>query len=216
MRLMKMVDSEHVIRFVDYLENNTHCFLLTEIGEKGQLEDHIIQKGRLSEEEAIGYLKEIVFGLQELAKHNIIHRNLTSRHIMLNAKGLLQIGAFGFATTVQEKDNVFFGPPQYMAPEILAKAQYTGKCDIWSLGIIFYQMLFGRVPYGAQQLQVNITDLLQEVQNKPLDLQFNNVQTSAECKDLLTHCLTVNQVQRMDLTAVCNHPLIKVFIYFRT
>ena len=77
---------------------------------------------------------------------------------------------FGLARYVQEYDSSLLqtiaGTPLYMAPQILKKSSYTTKCDIWSAGIIFYELLVGRLPWMA----TSEAELIFNINNKPLQI----------------------------------------------
>jgi serine/threonine-protein kinase ULK/ATG1 len=90
-------------------------------------------------------MQQIVAGYLNFAKKNIIHRDLKPANILM-CDGQLKIADFGFAIKVCDaaKSNKYnVGSPLYMAPESLRRNEYTLKTDIWSLGIIFYEMLTG-------------------------------------------------------------------------
>ena len=97
-------------------------------------------------------MKQIIKGYQELAMENTIHRDLKPANILIN-NGVFKICDFGFSKV--NKDplaslKTCVGSPIYMAPQILEKKDYSAKCDIWSLGIIYYELLHGSVPWIAR------------------------------------------------------------------
>jgi serine/threonine protein kinase len=80
-----------------------------------------------------------------------VHRDLKPANILVS-KGTYKIADFGLAKYLQDESQLLktrVGTPFYMAPQILKNERYTSKCDIWSLGIIFYQLLFGTLPWYA-------------------------------------------------------------------
>jgi len=84
-----------------------------------------------------------------MQKYKIIHRDLKLANIFLHNNSIV-IGDFGFAKIGESQTVTKLGTPYYMAPEILNvsnKSSYTNKVDIWSLGICFYYILFGYLPY---------------------------------------------------------------------
>jgi len=94
----------------------------------------------------------------------------------------LKIGDLGFAKQVDFVARSELGTPYYMAPEILDKKLYDNKVDLYSLGCIFYQMLFGVVPYHKAQSK---SELLVMSKGKQYNLYYNDIQISDYSKKLL-------------------------------
>ena len=97
-------------------------------------------------------MKQVVKGYQELARNNTIHRDLKPANILIS-QGMFKICDFGFSKVIKDPamaNKTCVGSPIYMAPQILDKKDYSAKCDIWSLGIIFYELLHGNVPWAAR------------------------------------------------------------------
>ncbi|EGR34079.1 protein kinase domain protein [Ichthyophthirius multifiliis] len=101
--------------------------------------------------------------MKELYTSGIIHRDLKPANILIN-DGVFKIADFGFAKDVDYKSDKLLvscvGSPMYMDPLILSRKPYGTKCDMWSLGIILYELLYGEVPWpgcrNEQQLLINI------------------------------------------------------------
>lgn len=98
------------------------------------------------------YIDQLINGFQQFFTKQVIHRDLKPANLLIDSKGDLKIGDFGFAIRSSEarKQTKFnIGSPLYMAPEALKKNEYTHKSDIWSIGIIVYEMLIGDNPWKA-------------------------------------------------------------------
>ena len=91
-------------------------------------------------------------GAMYLHTNGIIHRDLKPANILLN-NGVCKLSDFGFAKSLKNEEVVMksiVGTPLYMSPQILKKSKYTPKSDLWSVGLIYYEMLHGRTPWPAQ------------------------------------------------------------------
>jgi serine/threonine-protein kinase ULK/ATG1 len=103
--------------------------------------------GKLDEKHAMVILFQLINGLKELDRIKLAHRDLKPENIFIH-KDVYKIADFGFCEKYTEDKKMTFygGTPGYSAPEVTEKVPYTKKCDIWSLGIIYYELLFGNIP----------------------------------------------------------------------
>ena len=103
----------------------------------------------MKEKHALHYFYQILQGLNYLHSNNIIHRDIKPQNILIDKYNVCKIADFGFAR-YKEEDTLLktvCGSPLYMAPEIIKKQHYTESADIWSAGVLFYQMLTGSHPF---------------------------------------------------------------------
>lgn len=94
-------------------------------------------------------------GFRELHSHKIMHRDFKLANIFLNDDNIV-IGDFGFAKSGEDMASTKLGSPITMAPELLnatSGLRYTNKADLWSIGVCFYQMIFGKTPFEATDLE---------------------------------------------------------------
>jgi calcium-dependent protein kinase len=108
-----------------------------------------------TEEEALQIIRQIIKGYKELILRKIVHRDLKPANILIN-KGVIKIADFGIARIVDRENerllSTHVGTMSYMAPQVIQKVNYSRKCDIWSLGVILYELLFSRRPwYGRNE-----------------------------------------------------------------
>ncbi|KAM3147681.1 hypothetical protein pb186bvf_000009 [Paramecium bursaria] len=154
----------NIVHFIELLSTKKSLFIITEMCRNGDLKQLISQKN-ISEQQAIGIMRQILCGFQELVKNGVIHRDMKPANV-LNDKGVVKIADFGFAKYVENYSSQLLkscvGSPLYMAPQVLSKQHYSTKCDIWSLGVIFYEMLFFDVPWKGRDED----DLLNNIYTK--------------------------------------------------
>lgn len=105
--------------------------------------------------------RQLLEAFKILNKYNIMHRDLKPDNIFFH-NGCLKLGDFGFCKTLGNANDMastMLGSPIYMAPEVLKGEAYTSKADIWSLGVVFYEMIFGFCPFQSNSIAKLITVL---------------------------------------------------------
>ena len=122
-----------------------------------------------------------------------MHRDFKSANILMH-NGECKIADLGFSKQMEKKSvtNTLLGTSVTMAPEILWERPYGFKADIWSIGVVYYQMLFGTYPFLGQ----NEKDILKKIKNtRP---NFKGVNITDEAKDFIERCLTIEPSDRID------------------
>ena len=120
------------------------------------------ERKKLTELEAIEYLIQILNGFKTLVKYKILHRDFKLANLMKHNNSI-KIADFGFSKIMENdsKTDTMLGSPLNMAPQILNQDSYDNKADIWSLGTVFYEMIFGKPTFMAN----NIIDLLKNIKS---------------------------------------------------
>ena len=127
-----------------------NCYIITELCKEGNLEEKLKTNGPYKETELFSIIQDVYKGLKYLVSHNIVHRDIKVSNILIN-KGVHKIGDFGFAKVSKYLVNIFrfdfkdisIGSPIYMSPEGLIHNVYGPKTDIWSFGVLIYELLHG-------------------------------------------------------------------------
>lgn len=148
------IKHENIIKFLDFFEDNIFMYFVTEYCD-GDLGAYLQEKMRIPEKEALGFLKQIISAFQVLNANKIMHRDLKLENILYRKNGknekILKLADFDFAKK-GEIATTYLGTKYYMAPEILktSTAYYTNKADLWSLGVVFYKLLYGNYPFKGK------------------------------------------------------------------
>lgn len=152
--ILVMKDSQHrnIVNFLDsYLRNNNDLWVIMEYMEGGSLTEIIDNNDfKLTELQISIICRETLKGLQHLHKKHIIHRDIKSDNLLLDAQGNVKITDFGFCaklTDQRTKRATMVGTPYWMAPEVVKQKEYDEKVDVWSLGIMTIEMIEGEPPY---------------------------------------------------------------------
>ena len=191
---LKCLKHNNVVRFIDVMQSVNSLYIVTEICRDGDLRYQCLKK-KLTESEALCMFFQLLDGFENLVQNGIIHRNLKPANILIH-NGTYKIADFGFARFVGNFNNCLLkscvGSPLYMAPQLLCRKNYTTKCDIWSLGVILYEVLFGETPWMGRDER----DLLNNIYNRPLNLA-KNPKLSKFTEDILKKMLTIEEKDRI-------------------
>ncbi|KAJ3272564.1 Protein kinase [Terramyces sp. JEL0728] len=147
--VMRDVVHPNIVNFVDCFLVKDSLWVLMEYMEGGMLTD-IIDKHNFTEPQIATICLETLRGLNHLHSKNIIHRDIKSDNVLLDAKGRIKISDFGYSaklTVDKSRRATLVGTPFWMAPEVVSQKEYGCKVDIWSLGIMAIEMIEGQPPY---------------------------------------------------------------------
>jgi serine/threonine-protein kinase ULK/ATG1 len=199
------INNPNVIKFIEMLKTTNNMYLVYEFCEGGTLERLLQQKHHFTELEAMKWFGQIMNAFKALYKENILHRDLKPSNILLH-KDILKIADFGFCKRLMspyELTLTMVGSPIYMAPEILKGQPYTIKADVWSLGVVLYELLFGICPYEDQTL----AGLIGQIDNNPVILrkEINNISLNTE--NLVKKMLIKDSKARMEWIELLEWPL---------
>lgn len=153
-RIAARLDHPSIVRVLDYGQDKGHAYLVMEFIEGFTLDDYLRKLGTrgIREVSCLRLILAATLALSSAHQAGIMHRDLKPANLLLTRKGHLKIADLGLARVEDEpgmtKDNVVLGSPAYIAPECLSPgSKVDHRCDIYSLGVIAYQMAFGVLPY---------------------------------------------------------------------
>ncbi|MCI0444671.1 protein kinase [bacterium] len=142
-----------LIYFLD--KNHIPPFFCMEFMPGGSLEDMLGEKKKLDPELAVTYTQQVAIGLDEAYKRGIVHQDIKPSNLMIAENERLKIVDFGLARTsreLEEGPQVIAGTPLYIAPEQVQEGRTDFRSDIYSLGVTFFRMLYGRTPFAGGSL----------------------------------------------------------------
>ncbi|HGR4332054.1 TPA: serine/threonine-protein kinase StkP [Streptococcus pneumoniae] len=167
-RAMADLDHPHIVRITDIGEEDGQQYLAMEYVAGLDLKRYIKEHYPLSNEEAVRIMGQILLAMRLAHTRGIVHRDLKPQNILLTPDGTAKVTDFGiavaFAETSLTQTNSMLGSVHYLPPEQARGSKATVQSDIYAMGIIFYEMLTGHIPYDGDSA---VTIALQHFQ-KPL------------------------------------------------
>lgn len=199
------IQSQYVVALLDSFTLRSGQYIALEYCEGGDLDKFLKKNGPVSESIAQKWMQQLACGLKELKSKKIMHRDLKLQNILLTAESTsaaVKLADFGMSKVMDEDlTTTRLGSPIYMAPEMFVpEAKYDLKADVWSLGIVFYQMVTGELPLEAK-FKAEIPMAQRSLKPVPVEL-------SECCKDLITRMLAYESTQRISFDELFTHPFI--------
>ena len=146
--ILKNVRHFAIMEVKEILCDEVKFYVVTEVCEGGELYKWLLKNGKLTENDACYVIKQILQAINYMHQQGITHRDLKLQNILLVHKGHFDVKVtdFGFSSFFDPKKGLkdLVGTPLYMAPELLKEQKYNEKVDIWSIGIMAYNLLSGR------------------------------------------------------------------------
>lgn len=203
-KIAKSIDHPNLVKLIEVLKEDEKIYLVFEFCECGDLSKYLENTGILDELQAKNFLTQILSGLGYLHGRNIIHRDLKPQNILItkiDGTPHLKIADFGFAKEIEPEDMsaTICGSPLYMAPQLLRMDKYSPKADVWSLGVIMYEMVTGNKPIEAQSQ----FELMKNMKTQKIRIPGF---LSDHCKDLLKGVLRKEENRRLNIGEILLHP----------
>jgi len=173
--LARKITHKNVVRIYDLGEAEGGVkFFTMELVEGQSLRDLLRDRKTLPEKEAISFMKQMLSGLAEAHSQGVVHRDLKPQNIMVDSEGLLRIMDFGIARTADTAtltgSGEMMGTPDYISPEQVKGETTTAQSDLYSAGIILYELLTGDVPFKGDTAIAKVVARLQVKPTPPRTL----------------------------------------------
>ena len=203
--IMYILNHPHCLRLKNHFEDDNNFYLVMPLAAKGQLYRVLRKFRKFDERTAAQILRETISALQYLHNFNppIIHRDIKPENLLLNEGGRILLADFGWSNFSDGGvRKTFCGTPEYIAPEMLLKKGHDTRVDIWSVGVLMFELLSGYSPFVAKNNQ----DLYQNIRR--LKIQWpKDMQPLA--KNLIGKILKLNPLDRPSLQEVLDHQWFK-------
>ncbi len=204
--IMYILNNPHCLRLKNHFEDDTNFYLVMPLASKGQLYRVLKKFRKFDERTAAQILRETISALQYLHsfKPPIIHRDIKPENLLLNEGGRILLADYGWSNFNMEGDvrKTFCGTPEYIAPEMLLKKGHDTRVDIWSIGILMFELLSGYSPFVAKSNQ----ELYQNIRR--LKIQWPKDMPPL-AKNLISKILKLNPADRPTFDEILNHQWFK-------
>ena len=210
--ILKRLDHPKILKIIDFYSKIKKYYIITEYCPEGELFNEIIKVGRFDEGQTAFIINQILKAISYCHRNQIIHRDIKPENIMITKReknGCLQVKLIDFGTAkIFEKghqENRYVGSSYYMAPEVL-KRKYDEKCDLWSIGVIFYILLTGRPPFDGN----DDDEILKNVEKGVYDkTSYPYPSLSSLAKDLMNKLLQYDPKKRISAEESLEHQWFK-------
>jgi len=226
LEIHKTLNHPNIVKLYDIIihKHENTIYLIMELCEIGDLQ-HFQNKRPFTEKYIQNYMLQLRDALKYLYDNNIVHRDLKPQNILLTDPHTIKITDFGLARNTSNNHNhttsskpssiarnisdqdlfsTFCGSPIYMSPELLNRESYSSKSDLWSVGVILYELITGNPPFLAK----NIQTLVQKVNTEQIDISKiyqTYTHISHDCLDLLCKLLNTDKNNRLEWNDYFNH-----------
>ncbi|CAH8602037.1 unnamed protein product [Dicrocoelium dendriticum] len=201
---LKQLNHKYIYKLYQVVETENYFYLVVEYLPGGELFDYILQKERLSEEEARVIFRQIVSAIGYAHSKGFAHRDLKPENILLDNDQNVRLIDFGLCAknTFNAMLSTFCGSFAYAAPEVLANKEYCGSsADIWSLGVILYALLCGCLPFDPRKPE----ELPQKIGKGHFTVPDGLTKSS---RQLLSQLMCVDPKKRIKMEELRRHPWI--------
>lgn len=209
--ISKNIDHDNIVATYDVFDTRDNLFIVMEYMPGGMLYDILATEGYFSEKNAAAVMRDLLEAVQCLHVNDIVHRDIKPENVLaLNKSWPLRVklADFGLADFVLE--NSFgekstcgmYGTPFFVAPEVIRAETYTPAVDIWSLGVLAYNMLSGKLPFDGN----NIKEVLRRVRAGRYtfpDSEWTDI--SPEAKEFISGLLELDPKSRMTAAHALKH-----------
>jgi eukaryotic-like serine/threonine-protein kinase len=197
LRLARKISHRHVCRMFDLGEDGGTHFITMEYVPGEDLKSILRMMGQMSPGKAVLVARQVCEGLAEAHRLGVVHRDLKPQNIMIDREGNVRIMDFGIARSLKVKGltgaGVVVGTPEYMSPEQIEGQEVDSRSDIYSLGIILYEMMTGHVPFEGETF---LSIAVKQKTQRPRPPRELNPQIPEDFVNVILRCLEKDKAAR--------------------
>lgn len=200
--IMYKLDHPYIVKLVNHFEDDDSFYLVMHYASKGQLYSLLRRNIRFDQRTAAQFMREIISSLKFLHSFDppIIHRDIKPENILLDENSRVQLADFGWSNYCNDEESrkTYCGTPEYLAPEMLKKSGHDTSVDIWSLGVLLFELLCGHSPFHSTSQEELFNNIRKHRINWPTDFP-------PLAKNLISKILKPNPKDRIGLEEILAH-----------
>lgn len=178
------LNQQNIISIYDVSEENNIPYIVMEYVDGGNIKDIIHRQGKIDKDTMLEYSKQIALALKEAHQHKIVHRDIKSQNIMITKNNMVKVADFGIAKAVTSSTitavGTIMGSVHYFSPEQARGGYIDERSDIYSMGIVMYEMITGKLPFdGDSPVSIALKHIQEEIHFD------DNDDIPSEIKDLI-------------------------------
>ncbi|ORE02813.1 kinase-like protein [Rhizopus microsporus var. microsporus] len=202
----------HILRLFGFFHDDSRVYTILEYAARGDLFSSIYRKSRFEEHLAAKYICQLTQALIYLHNRSIIHRDIKPENLLLDEKDNIKLADFGWSVRTRVVDNrrhTLCGTLDYLPPEMVEGRDHDESVDLWSLGVLLYEMLVGRPPFEipSKESRESVYEKTY-MRIRRVDLNMPEF-ISKEASDLIRKLVQYKPTHRLPLRQVLCHPFIK-------
>ena len=202
----------NILRLYGYFHDDTRVYLILEYAPGGELYKQLQKHKKFPPCRVAAIVKCLAKALNHCHKRGVIHRDLKPENLLLDANGDVKIADFGWCVhALSSRRTTLCGTLDYLAPEMVKGSPHTDKVDVWSLGVLMYELLYGDPPFLAQghgETYRRIVEVDLHFPEPDAKMDQASARSMESARNLIRQLLVKNPEERMRLEDVLLHPWI--------
>ncbi|EAR97251.2 plant dual-specificity MAP kinase kinase family domain protein (macronuclear) [Tetrahymena thermophila SB210] len=210
-KVMYSLDHPNIIKLYNHFEEDAYIYLMIEYASGGQLWQKLTKEGRFDENTVKRYMADIILAVEYLHSQNppIIHRDIKPENLILDENGRVKLVDFGWSNFKNRLRMTYCGTLDYLAPEMILELGHDEKLDIWSLGVLIFELITGKAPFAPKVENANIdqNQARQILEDNILKVKLDYPNDFPQlAKDLVNNLCKKEPNQRKTLPEIKKHP----------
>jgi len=207
--IQSKIDHPNIVKLLFVKETNISYDLIMEYASDGSLFHYIRKFKGLNENKTFSLFIQVVNAVNFLHQNDLIHRDIKPENILMYENNVVRLCDFGWCVKLDgHQRGTFCGTTEYMSPELVNHEGYGKEIDVWSLGVLLYEMIHGYSPFRPNKPKFNEKDVMENIKNH--NLIFGR-RVSDECKSLIYHLLDPNINKRYKVEDIYNSEFVKKY-----